>query len=75
MKIEEMNELTDEELYELAMQKRKNGCATSDALMAQRLIWARSGCGYCGKIGSVYVGEGNHTTKQYHYAETSRDLL
>ena len=22
-----------------------------------------------------YVGEGNHTTKQYHYAETSRDLL
>ena len=75
---EEMMALSDEELRKLSMQKTKRKkTATRDALRAQQLIWERSGCPYGGKYvqnGSVYVGDGNRTTKQYHYKNTSRDL-
>ena len=35
-----------EELKAISLQKKKNGCATSAALMAQKILWDNSGQGF-----------------------------
>lgn len=34
-----LSEMTEDELKELSLQKKKNGCYTSRALAAQRKLW------------------------------------
>ena len=68
-KMSEFNAMTDEELRELSLQKNKKGNATSDALTAQRILWARSGCGFNQRGGIISVGSGNTCSKHYAYKE------
>lgn len=71
MKIKDLRALNDDELFSLSMQKNSKGCATWEAKQAQQLIWERSNKAYDnGKYGTVYVGEGNRTTKQYSYPDS-----
>ncbi len=64
MNIDEMMALPDEELHEISMQKKKNGCATKEALKAQRILWERNDRNYS-KYGGSYLGYGNSTSKVY----------
>ena len=36
-------DMTDEELHEISMQRKKNGSYTKQALEAQRILWTRKG--------------------------------
>ena len=65
MKIEELNAMSDNELYDLSLRKDSKGCATSDAFMAQRIIWSRSGLSFQSDDNSIDLGFGNCTTKRY----------
>ena len=65
MKIEELNAMSDEELYDLSLEKNNKGCATNDAYMAQRIIWARSGLSFQSDERTIDLGFGNRTTKRY----------
>ena len=38
----ELMQLTDDELHEISMQRKKNGCYTKQALEAQRILWTRA---------------------------------
>ena len=42
----ELDELTTEELKEIALEKSKRGIATKRAFQAQQIIWSRAGCPY-----------------------------
>ena len=37
-----LSKMTDEQLQEVALMKKKNGCATSEALRAQEMLWRRN---------------------------------
>lgn len=63
MNINEMMALSDEELHEISMQKKKNGCATKEALKAQRILWERNDRNY--RRDGSYLGYGNSTSKVY----------
>lgn len=41
---EELKKLTDEELFNISLEKDKKNCATKRALVAQRIIWERAKC-------------------------------
>lgn len=38
--------LSDEELQKISMEKKKNGCATADALSAQKILYERQHGGF-----------------------------
>lgn len=59
----EMLNLPDEELHEISLRKKKNGCATREALTAQEILWNRGGRSYSRY--SRYLGDGNSTSKNY----------
>ena len=48
MTIKELEELTDDELREVALRKTKKGIATREASMAQRILWVRAGMPFNG---------------------------
>lgn len=64
MNIEEMMALPDEELHEISMQKKLNGCATKEALKAQKILWERNDRNYSRDEYS-YLGNGNRMSKIY----------
>lgn len=59
--VEELNgkldSMTKEELRTVSLQKKKNGCATSAALIAQFILWEENGCCFSGS----YNWKRNHT--------------
>ena len=48
MTIKELENLTDDELREVALRKTKKGIATREASMAQRILWIRAGMPFNG---------------------------
>ncbi len=50
MTVEELRKkkdsMTKEELRAVSLQKKRNGCATSAALIAQNILWHEDGCGF-----------------------------
>lgn len=65
MKVQEIKNLTDAELRELSLQKNKKSNATSDAKMAQKILWERNGNGFD-------TGLCNHTYGSKHFASADR---
>lgn len=41
-----LKRLSDEELRKMSLEKQKNGCATSEALSAQRILYERATGGF-----------------------------
>lgn len=48
MTVKELEQLTDDELREVALRKTKKGIATREASMAQRILWVRAGMPFNG---------------------------
>lgn len=42
----QMKNMSDEELRPLSLMKNKKGCATSEAKLAQKVLWERAGSPY-----------------------------
>lgn len=54
-------QLSKEELQEIAKRRKKNGCFTDDALVAQRILWNEAGQPFVGRFkidGTVRGGGG-----------------
>lgn len=54
----QLNSLSHEELITLSKQKNKKGCATHDALEAQKILWQQGNCCAGLKSGSVMDMDG-----------------
>jgi len=66
MKMAEIREMPDDKLRALSLEKqtkgKAEGCATSDALKAQKVIFERAGCPYRGTVVGDHMG-----TKRYQH--------